>query len=59
MPYVTERWKELEDEGFIIYDLSKKLDTDITTNDYTFPDGHPNTKAWDIVSEKLVKDLNL
>lgn len=57
--YITPRWKELEDEGFIVYDLLDKLDVDITSNEYTFPDSHPNEKAWDVVTKKLVEDLNL
>ena len=57
--YTTKRWQELEDEGFLVYDLKDVLDVDITSDEYTFPDGHPNEKAWNIVTKKLVKDLNL
>lgn len=57
--YSTNRWKELEDEGFIIHDLGKFYDIDFESDEYTVPDGHPNAKAWNVVVKKLVKDLNL
>jgi len=57
--YRTPRWQELEDEGFIIYDLNEKLNLDMEDNEYTLPDGHPNSRAWEVVSQKLVQDLNL
>jgi|GEM_PF-1301040 len=57
--FYTDRWKELEDEGFIIYDLDKKLNVDITNDEYSLPDQHPNEKAWDVITEQLVKDFNL
>lgn len=57
--YTTPRWKELEDEGFIVYDLKDRMNVDITDDEYTFPDGHPNSKAWDIIIDKMTKDLNI
>ncbi len=58
--YTTPRWKELEDEGFIVKDLKTYIpNINFESQEYTFPDGHPNQKAWDAVAEKLVKDLNL
>ena len=57
--YNTERWKELEKEGFIVVDLAKDLDFDITSKEYILPDMHPNKKAWQIVIPKLVKDLKM
>lgn len=58
--YYTPRWKELEDEGFIIYDLKDKFQNiDFESDEYTFPDGHPNEKAWDVVAKQLVNDLKL
>ena len=53
----TPRWKELEDEGFIILDLTKYIDVNLSDEKYTFPDGHPNAKAWDIITERLVGDI--
>ncbi len=57
--YNTKRWKELEKEGFIIYDLAKDIDVDITTKEYLLPDMHPNKKTWQVVIPKLVKDLQI
>ncbi len=57
--YNTERWKELETEGFIVYDLAKDLNIDITTKEYLLPDMHPNKKTWQVVIPKLVKDLDI
>ncbi len=54
--YITPRWKELEDEGFIIIDLLKDFPgTNFESEEYTVPNGHPNSKAWDIVVKKLIK----
>ncbi len=58
--YNTERWKELEDAGFIVlgtYELTgKHLDEDeYKLND----DVHPNEKAWDLIVPALVKKLDL
>ncbi len=55
--FKSPRWKELEQEGFIIVDLLKCIDVDLSSKKYTFPDGHPNAKAWDIITERLSKDI--
>jgi len=34
--YCSERWKELEDEGFIVYDLKEKLSADLNSDEYFF-----------------------
>ncbi len=52
------RWKELE-KDFIVYDLTKELNVNLLDEQYLIYDGHPNEKAWNIVTKKLVKDLNL
>lgn len=52
------RWKELE-KDFIVYDLTKELNVNLLDEQYLIDDGHPNEKAWEIVTKKLVKDLNL
>jgi len=57
--YNTERWRELEEEGFIVYDLKEKAGADITKKEYILPDAHPNAKAWEIISRRLINDLNL
>lgn len=57
--YETNRWKELEDDGFIIFDLNKEFNEDFKSTDLTLPDGHPNAKAWNLVISKLVSKLNM
>jgi len=55
----SHRWKELEDEGFIVYDISKKININFNDSEYRLPDGHPKANVWEIVSRKLVRDLGL
>ncbi len=55
--YTTPRWKELEEEGFIIFDTRTDLPDDITDRKYFLPDGHPNKLAWDFIYTELVKKL--
>lgn len=57
--YQSERWDELRNEGFIIYDLEKDLGVDVLALDYALPDSHPNANLWNLVSHKLKNDLNL
>ena len=57
--YNSPRWKELEDEGFIIYDIEKEFSQDFTDKELMRPDHHPSAKAWNIFTNKFVKDLNL
>lgn len=57
--YYTERWKELEKEGFIIYDINLRLNKDFRQDKYILPDRHPNENAWTVLSKQFVKDLNL
>ncbi len=52
-------WKELENNGFLIYDLSDWLGVDIINRNYQLPDSHPNENLWSAVSIKLKEDLNL
>ena len=53
-------FSELNKEGIIVLCL-KDIGIEINTSDekYTFPDGHPNKAAWDIILPALVKKLNL
>lgn len=55
----TDRWKELEKEGFIVLDTKTLTRKDLSLKQYTLPDSHPNEKAWDVVTPALVKKLNL
>lgn len=57
--YNTERWKELEDEGFIIYDVQKNIKEDLSEDKYMLPDKHPTAESWDIFVKNFIEDLNL
>ncbi len=57
--FYTDRWKELGESGFIIYDLSDKIKVNLQSEEYTVFDGHPNAKAWDIITKKLKQDIRL
>ena len=57
--YITPRWSELEADGFIIYDIKDRLKEDVINKEYTVYDGHPNAKTWELVVNKLVKDLKI
>ena len=58
--YENKRWKELQDEGFIIIEADEKtMGININSDDYRLPDGHPNEKAWNVITPKLIKILNL
>ena len=59
-PYETDRWKELENKGFIIIDFDKKLQDKLISKEYLAYDGiHPSEKAWDIIIPIITKKLNL
>ena len=56
----SEKWQELKEKGFTIYNLNDLTGADLTLDEYKLNDKvHPNEKAWDIISEALVKKLNL
>lgn len=57
--YETDKWEELKEEGFIVYDLKKEINEDLTDKKYLLPDLHPNQKAWEIIVPKLINDLNI
>ena len=57
--YTTDRWKELESEGFIVYDVMKETNSDMTSSEYTVFDGHHNEKAWELITNALIKKLGL
>ena len=56
--YTTERWNELSLDGFIVIDLKEYIDEDLTDKKYMFQDFHPNKEAWDVITNKLAKDIN-
>lgn len=55
----TDRWKELEKEGFIVLDSNKITKHDLSLNKYRIMDGHPNEAAWNLIVPALVKNLNM
>lgn len=55
----TSRWKELEKKGFTIIDTKSLTGKNLYLNKYKLPDGHPNEKAWDLITPALAKRLNL
>lgn len=56
----TERWHELEKKGFIIVDTKDLVGRVLNKPEDLCPDIlHPSEKAWDLVTPKLVKKLNL
>lgn len=56
----TERWHELEKKGFIVVDTKELVGRYLDKPEDLCPDIlHPSEKAWDIVTPKLVKKLNL
>jgi hypothetical protein len=57
--YNSEIWKELEKDGFLIYDLKKEINADLTQNEYILSDRHPSPKAWQIITPKFVHDCIL
>lgn len=55
----TDRWKELEKEGFIVLDTNKITKSDLSLDKYKLEDGHPNEAAWNLIVPALVKKLNM
>ncbi len=56
--YDSKRWNELKKQGIKVIDLKTYVKADLTSEEYIFKDGHPNQKAWDIISDKLSNDIN-
>ena len=57
---VTDRWEELEKEGFIVIKTSNLVGRRFyKPEDLTYDSVHPSAKAWDLVVPKLVKRLGL
>ena len=57
--YASERWKELEELGFIILDVKTLTGIDVNNPKYQLPDGHPNGDAWEEITPKVIEALNL
>ncbi len=60
-PFKTERWKELEDDGFILLRFDTPEFEFLADNKYIseFDNVHPNGKAWDIIVPIIIKKLGL
>ena len=54
-------WDDLRKKGFIVIDLTKlenyKLDFD--TDEYSLDGFHPNSKIWDLILPKILKELGI
>lgn len=60
--YNTNRWRELEKNGFKIIDVNELTGKNICDKEYVFKpvsDIHPNEKAWDLIAVNLTKRLQL
>jgi len=58
--YNTKRWKELEDEGFIILGSYELTGKHLYKKEYRIPnDVHPNEYAWDLLTPMIVSELKL
>lgn len=55
----TQRWNELEKEGFIVLDTNELTGKDLSMKEYKLPDNHPNEKAWEIITPALINKLKL
>lgn len=65
-PLDYKRWKTLENDGIIVLDSRKLVNSDssisidIGEKEYRVPvDFHPNEKAWNLLTPKVVQELNL
>lgn len=58
--YSSKRWKELQEEGFIIIEADKQtIGVNLNDEKYKLPDNHPNEAAWDIITPVIVKIADL
>ncbi len=58
--FYSDRWSELEKEGFIILDTYKLTGKHLYRQEYRIiNDVHPNEYAWDILTPKIVETLKL
>ncbi|MCR5261634.1 MAG: hypothetical protein K6C94_07320 [Candidatus Gastranaerophilales bacterium] len=56
----SAKWKELEKDGFIVINANELVKDDLTKDEYKLDDkSHPNSKAWRLICDKLVKKLDL
>lgn len=56
----TDRWTELEKDGFIIINLDKREYKYLTKGEYVAKDSvHPSAKAWEELTPMIMKKLNI
>lgn len=56
--YLSKRWKELQKEGFIVIDSYSLTGKDLCDREFRLKDNiHPNEKAWDILTPKIIEKL--
>lgn len=59
-PFRTDRWKELEDEGFIVINFDTEEYDYLAEKEYVAEDhAHPSAKAWATLAPIIAKKLNL
>ncbi len=58
-PKVKEMLKVLENKGFIVIKTDDILKDDLRKESYRLADLHPSAKAWEDLSQALIKKLNL
>ncbi len=61
LPFRTERWKEFEDDGFIVIRFDKSEFEFLNENSYISPNDniHPSGKAWDTLVPIIINKLKL
>ncbi len=55
----NENWDILREQGIKVIKINDLLGFDINTPEYKFLDGHPNPKAWEVITPEVIKELNL
>jgi len=55
----SPRLKELEDEGFIIFDVDKLIGDNKPQDFYIPNDGHPSEIAWDMIIDMMVNKTKI
>ena len=58
IPFHTDRWKELEDLGFIVINWDNKKYDFLNDDDY-ISGIHPSGKVWDRLTPEIIEKLNI
>ena len=60
LPYKEMLREKLEKNGFTVIDTAELTDEDLGAEEYTcFEKWHPNNKAWELLTPKIIEKLNL